>query len=69
MIISDKDTGLYISPNYDSGSYMGSFTVVHEDLKHISYDDPKMIALQVLIASAVSKVFDEGKNDESKQTN
>lgn len=63
MIIHDSKTNLCVYPNFDSGEYMGTFTVLHNELKYIRADDIKFLKVQIAIANAVKSMLDK-KEDE-----
>jgi len=63
MIITDKNTGLFIHPNFDSGSYMGSFTLLHNELKNLDCQDPKWDVCSMLISTYVGSYLDGTMNE------
>jgi hypothetical protein len=63
-MICNKSNGLLVSSNFDAGRYMGSFTIVHDKMKLIQYNDDKMTALALSIAVLVENIFDENEDGE-----
>lgn len=68
MIIHNEKTGLLVYPNFDSCEYMGTYTIVHNELKYISYTDEKFFKLQVAIAMALKTVLEKEDNDDTGTT-
>lgn len=58
MIITDKKSGLCVYPNFDSGSYMGSWRIQHNELNYIDSSDPKFDVCSMLISTYVGKYLD-----------
>ena len=63
MIIQDKKTGLVIYPNFDSGSYMGSWTFLHKELEYIDSSDPKWDVCSMLMSAYIGKYLDGTLNE------
>lgn len=59
MVIHNHKTNLTVYPNFDSGEYMGTFTVLHDELRYAPADDIKFLNVQIVIASALKKLFDK----------
>jgi len=62
MIIKNKNNGLLVHPKFDSGEYMGSFTITHNELKYLDCEDPKWDVCSLLISTYVGSYLDETLN-------
>ena len=58
MIIKNKNNNLFIKPNFDSGTYIGTFTIEHDKLNNLDLEDPKWDICSLLIATYVGSYLD-----------
>jgi hypothetical protein len=66
MMLQNKENGLFISANFDSGEYMGTFTVMHDELKYANSRDKRFDTMTLLIGAYVGSYLDGTLNDMNK---